>query len=84
MKAKTIVAYEDQSSVTVRLTPQYIGELMGRMTEDELKISLEVAEKYKREYLPNAHVSKFYKLLKAYSKWSNKQRQGVQQPINSK
>lgn len=50
MKSKLRVAYESESSTTTRITPKEIGELMGKMSLEQLKNCIDAYVTYSDMY----------------------------------
>lgn len=62
MKTKTLVAYEAESSVTLRLTPAHIGKLLSQVPANDLADCLD-ALKAETIYMPAPRVRLLGQLL---------------------
>lgn len=55
MQTKLLVATEKDSSLTVRITPEQIGEFLGKCNKEQLKRSLSAMVEYIDTYGSDEH-----------------------------
>jgi len=67
MNIRIIPAYEPASSITVRLTPEAIGEILSKCSDIELERVLSELKRLTELYSPNSLRESRTKIIEGYS-----------------